>query len=273
MNNVVVHYHIFKNAGTTVDWILKKNFGELARTFDGSDPEGTVPAHYLLDFIKQFPDSKSISSHQLRLSPSLKNDNYNFIPMIFIRDPIDRAFSIYSYFRRRDDDYSFSVKARTSSMKEFLEWYFNTNNPVMRNFQVVYLTKDDFFISVDASDYNFAKERLKNIPILGVVEQMDESLVIAEQLLSTYFEKIDLSYIKQNVSPDRNGTLESRLSVGKTLVGDEIWNLLIKSNDLDLKLYNEARETVNFRKQNIDNFEAKLKNFVERCKKLQMKYS
>lgn len=44
MNNVVVHYHIFKNAGSIVDWILKKNFGELARKFDGPDPEGTVPA-------------------------------------------------------------------------------------------------------------------------------------------------------------------------------------------------------------------------------------
>ena len=86
--------------------------------------------------------------------------------------------------------YSFSIKARTSNVKEFLEWYFNTNNPVMRNFQVVYLTKDDFFVSIDISDYNFARDRIKNIPILGVVEQMDESLVIAERMLSPYFEKL-----------------------------------------------------------------------------------
>lgn len=272
MNNVIVHYHIFKNAGSTIDWILKKNFGDLARAFDGADPEGTLPNHTILDYLSKNPDSKAVSSHQLRL-PLPKSDNYNLIPILFIRHPFDRAFSVYSYFRRTGDDYIFSVKARTLDMKEFFDWYFKTDNPTMRNLQTIYLTKRDFFDKLGDTDYEFAVERMRSIPILGVVERMDESLVVAEKVLANAFSKIDCSYVMQNVSPDRSGNYLDRISLGLTRLGDTLAKQLEESNTLDISLHKEANSILNERIDMIDDFDEKLLDLRNRCKKLQNRSS
>lgn len=267
MNNIIIHYHIFKNAGSTIDWILERNFGELARKFDERDPEIALPGNTILDFLAKYPDSKSISSHQLRF-PLPKTQNNRFLPVVFIRNPIDRAFSVYSYLKRIDSDYIFAVKAKTLNIKEFFEWYFQMKNLVMRNFQVVYLTKQNFLDVADMKDYYFALEILKTIPIVGVVERMDESLVVAENTLSSYFENIDLSYIKQNVSPDRFGSLEERICFEKERIGDNLAEHLTESNRLDIALHEDANKILDDRIRLIDDFEVKLSDFRIRCKKL-----
>jgi len=81
---------------------------------------------------------------------------------------------------------------------------------------------------------------------MGVVERIDESLVIAEEELRQYFDKIDLSYIKQNISPERNGNLDERLVQGRSDIGNTLMDDLIQKNKLDSLLHEFAHEELGF---------------------------
>ena len=88
---ICLHFHIFKNAGTTIDWILKKNFGKQFVALDHKKPGEILSWKEVLSHIDGQKDVKAFSSHQIRF-PLPQSDRYNFLPMIFIREPIDRAF-------------------------------------------------------------------------------------------------------------------------------------------------------------------------------------
>ena len=64
---VCLHFHIFKNAGTTLDWILDKNFSENHLTLDDLEDRGArLQWDDVLKFLEKNPDVKAFSSHQLR---------------------------------------------------------------------------------------------------------------------------------------------------------------------------------------------------------------
>lgn len=64
---LLLHYHIFKNAGTTFDWILERNFRQDALKFDDiTKPRPTLSTEQMLQFLAIHYNAKSISSHQLR---------------------------------------------------------------------------------------------------------------------------------------------------------------------------------------------------------------
>lgn len=267
MNNMkrplIVHFHIFKNGGSTIDWILKKNFGEKAGLLDTNNPGGILSNEDISKYLIEHNDLISLSSHQLRF-PLPPSEVFNYIPIIFIRHPIDRAFSVYSHCKRSTDEYIFNEKAHNLSMKEFFEWYFNFDSCVMSDFQVVSLSRLRNYFNLTTQDLDLAIKRIEECPIIGVVDRMDESLVIAEHTLKPYFNNIDLSYIIQNVSLDRTGNMDERIRIDRLQVGKSIMEKIIDSNYYDLQLYMIANKILDKRIGHIEDFESKLANFKKR---------
>ena len=111
-------------------------------------------------------------------------------------------------------------------------------------------------------------ERIQRCSILGVVDRYDESMVVAEEFLKPFFEKIDLSYIKKHVSSNRAQNLSQRLESNRDEIGNKLMDDFIEKNSWDLKLYSCANDELDVRKRKIQDFETKLYNFQERCKKL-----
>jgi hypothetical protein len=66
-NHIIVHYHIFKNAGSTVDAILRNNFGEACGKYEGNELAAVVKPEQLLKYVLENPHLKVISSHNARL--------------------------------------------------------------------------------------------------------------------------------------------------------------------------------------------------------------
>jgi len=263
---VCIHYHIFKNAGTTIDSILEKNFFINAVRIDTEKPREVIPMHIVLDFLNKNPKIKSFSSHQIRF-PIPESKNLKLLPLIFIRHPIDRIFSIYSYNKKRSEQKNLVIQqARVSTLNEYIEWYLQRKeNFDIRNFQVIYLSKNSTKTDVGNVDLELALKRLKNCSIIGVVDRLDESLVLAEDTMKKYFTDIDLSYIPKNVSNERIGTLDEKIDQGRTQLSESLWKELLSKNELDLKIYFNANEELDYRISKINNFEEKLKNFKERC--------
>jgi len=266
-NPVFLHYHIFKNGGQTLEWILEKNFSEYAIRIDTDLTAGILSNDVLLDCLNKNQKIKSISSHQIRF-PVPESTSFHFIPIVFIRHPIDRAVSVYYFNRKRTDlDNKAIQKTKNLDLNEFLKWNLeNKKYKVLKNFQVLYFSKTNGNSDVVYVDLQLAKNRLKQCEILGVVDRFDESLVIAEESLKQNFSDIDLSYIKQNVSPNRRDKLSERLDDVKSLVEEEVFNSTEKVNELDLDLYATANMELDNRLKKIKNLDAKLEDFQKRCK-------
>jgi len=71
---VLIHFHIFKNAGTTLEDIFKKNFLNEAISMDAGKPGRILSWDEIFNyFSNNCPTVKAFSSHQIRLDCLLKH--------------------------------------------------------------------------------------------------------------------------------------------------------------------------------------------------------
>ncbi len=66
MRSVILHYHIYKNAGMSIEETLDRNFGERFCRLDTDDPNGHVTNDDLLAYLNRNAHVQAISSHQIR---------------------------------------------------------------------------------------------------------------------------------------------------------------------------------------------------------------
>jgi len=165
---VCIHFHIFKNGGTTIEWILKKNFSNNAISIDSENHRDYLYIKKIFDVLRKKTKTKSISSHQFRF-PIYDNEKFELIPIIFFRHPIDRAISIYHFQRKRTDaDRPGIIKAKELDLNGYIKWNLDAKNHMaMKNFQVLYLSNKLLTSSVDENDYKIAFQRLKESKIIG----------------------------------------------------------------------------------------------------------
>lgn len=265
--NILLHFHIFKNAGTTIDWILKKNFGFNALFVDDVDNPGKILSmNYILDTLEQHLGSKSISSHQIRF-PLPTTNKFQFFPILFIRHPIDRAFSIYHYKKKETDDSVITSNSKILSLNNFIKWLLESKQYwIIKNFQILFLSKSKWDYVFTSQDLELSKQILHTCSVIGVVDRMDESLVVAEEYLRQYFPNIDMTYVKQNVSRDTNMTLDKKIEQECKELDKDVVDALHRENHLDLNLYKEANKELDRRINTIIDFDSKLSLFKERCK-------
>lgn len=66
MRYVIVHYHIFKNGGSTIESILEREFGSGFVSLHGPEAGSTLVDSDLAEFLLVEPGVMAISSHHLR---------------------------------------------------------------------------------------------------------------------------------------------------------------------------------------------------------------
>jgi hypothetical protein len=109
---------------------------------------------------------------------------------------------------------------------------------------------------------------IRGTPLVGMIEVFDESMVLFENALRTWYPDIDLSYVIQNVGRnDERETIKKIESIKKDL-GPEIYRVLENNNDYDLMLYSEAKSLIHDRISHTGQFEYQLIDFRERCTRL-----
>ena len=65
IRNVIVHYHLFKNAGSSIEHLLKFNLGDQWLAYDSDSANGIIPSTDLEKLITDNPDKVAFSSHQI----------------------------------------------------------------------------------------------------------------------------------------------------------------------------------------------------------------
>lgn len=247
MRTIIIHYHLFKNAGTTIDRILDQRFpADTHGYIEGPHPWSTVSSRQILDYALATPSIQAISSHQARL-PLPEHPSIRFLPILFLRHPIDRFGSVYEFERRHPpEDTSPSVAvAKQGGLAAFANWTISeAGTAVCRNFQVTHLAgiqRDMRTARATHDDYLQALAHLRQLPFFGLVESFDESLDRLRGFLRPYIGNLDRLVTIENISPGRDATLAARLEHIRNELGPSLYKGLLEHNALDMLLYTEAQ--------------------------------
>lgn len=224
LQEIICFTHIFKTAGTSFSTnFISENFSENEiYHFDG----------YLNFFFKKKKGIKVIKGHSSYgvhlLFPSAK-----FKYITFLRDPVDRAISLYYFVKQEKHRNSFYQLACNMSLGDFYLL------PYMQNWQTralagfIYNHIYPHCKSQQFDDFILKKglDNLKNkYTCFGLLENYDESIDIFKK-------KLGLSKYKE--------IAYSKKTFSRPLISDldkDTLNKITEGNRLDIKLYESAKE-------------------------------
>lgn len=243
MRKLVVHFHIFKNAGSTVDHILENTFGKRWAKFDKAEPATRIDSGEFARFVDENPHLIAVSSHQLPF-PVPQVDNISLIPIVFFRHPIDRIRSVYDFERRQGLAYGPVSKgadhASRLSFVDYLRWRLDTTaNGVVHNHQTVWMNfnRKLFRYPILETDFDQVYSVVNALPFFGIVERFDDSIALLRNTLNTHDLDLELGYEVQNRTQSAGDGLDKRLELMRYKLGEGTWHELIERNSFDLRLY------------------------------------
>lgn len=263
----MLHNHLFKNAGSTIDWALQKNFGS-SFVDHRQDEEMKKGAEYLGPYLTSHKQVKALSTHHLRVPlPVLQGTELLLITMF--RHPIERVTSVYKFEKnQRGGTTPGAIHAQKLSLADYIHWRMEPGvGATIRDFHTrrMLSKKARRKEVLTSEDMRAVKKRLSEMTMVGTVERFDESMVLFEDTLKAYFPDIDLSYVAQNIGQDPTESIEKRLNELREQIGQQTYDLLIEKNQKDIELYEIAQERVQHQIDQIPNFTEKLADFKNRC--------
>lgn len=264
---IVVHNHIFKNAGSTIDWALKRNFG--AAFVDHRDDAAMKQGpRYLGKYLTDKPHIRAISSHHIRPPLPVISGAQLFTIMMF-RHPIERVTSVYNFEKRQKGASTPGAKfASSHSLSDYVVWRMRFDvPPTIRNFHIYRSIPlpVDWRRPLTEQELDLAKDFVRSVVLLGLVDRFDASMVLFEEALRPFYPDIDLTYRPQNVGQHPHVTQSERIEKLRADVGNDIFEMLCGHNAMDMDLYGLARLLFEERVARTPDFEAKLADFRRRC--------
>lgn len=245
--------HIFKNGGSTIDNVLTRNFGARALFRESPGGQQFLLSDTIIDIVANTGTDKvaSISSHHMGLPPP-RHPSINFIPLIMIREPLDRLGSMYTFYRNQKTHISHEcLLAKRETLKSFVETLSSANlDSSFSNLQCQFLL-GNYSPPKHPSGKTWTTivDNLNASPCVGLLEMFDDSMVIWEDYLRQFIPTIDLSYVKTNVSANRSSSLEERLELIHEQLGNDLVAEFKRRNQYDYRLYNlvkaKLQETIN----------------------------
>ena len=167
----------------------------------------------------------------------------------FLREPVARALSFYSYARSHSDHYLYQLLSEERlGLRTLLE---RGTTAELFNLQTRMIAgESNLDRSLDRSALERAKQNLQtNFCFVGLTEEFDASLI----LLSRTFDWSFPFYVKKNVSQKKSWPEN---------IDAQTHALLRQSNALDLELYEFAQKLFDAQLRNAgDSFEYELRRF------------
>jgi hypothetical protein len=244
MRFVLLHYHVFKNAGSTIEDILDHSFGDRFGTLETAAGSGLVSNETLIRYLDERPGLRAFSSHQVRY-PMPAAPGYLFLDICFLRDPLDRLRSFYDYFRQKPNPADpMSELANNCSLGDFVAGMVAEHSLFVRNNQVNLLACGGDSDEPNESDFELAVRRVMAASFLGVVDCFEQSAVAGQEALRCVFPELDCVRPAVNVSGGMQGTVASRTEALRAACRPEVYEELLRITELDRRLVDLARVEV-----------------------------
>lgn len=238
MRTVILHYHLFKNAGTSLDAAFKENFSEA----NGEWVTKEFPAQpiknreQLKQWIVGNPQAQCFSSHTAILPPPII-EGVKIIPVIFFRHPLDRIASVYAFEKKQGGNGFGPTLAKNTTFAGYVETRLSVlPDRQCRSFHAQRLAT--MFEEKQGDEITRAKMAVEQLPFIGMVEKYSESLIKLEALLENEgFEGVKLKPIEKNVSRGIKKSLEDKLAAIKEQLGEKLFVMLIDANVVDCAIW------------------------------------
>ena len=260
--NVLLHYHIFKNAGTTFERVLDENYGDRHIKFDGPFSFSVITQDQLSTIIQHHPTAMACSSHQIHL-PAPSAVSFKPIPVVFVRNPLLRIRSVFLFDKSRAKKAAVDVSL-SDALGGFEEWVAqklsgDKNLLQISNLQTNMLSRCYNLLPKAEEqegrvefDLQLAINHLSLVPCLGRVEYFDIDVSSFTETLA----RLDIPFVytkrkAENVSsPDHENTAEEQLQAMEQSLSKETWQKLHWLNHQDITLYEIAHDMVEKRLKN-----------------------
>lgn len=272
MRQLILHGHIFKNAGSSFDWSLQRSFADAFLDHRDDRAMRQKQDRHLRELVEARPELAAISSHHL-CYPRPEMEGIQFHPVYLLRHPIERIDSVYAFERRQKAETRGARAAKEKSFRDYVAWRMQSDVPrTIRDYQTCYVAgfhdrNPDQTVPVDWLRRSI--NHLLGVGCVGVVDRYDESMVAFEAQLTPHFPGIDLAYVPQNVTRRfgaRKG-LEARVTGVLKRLG-ELAPQVLANNACDFALYRLANQRLDQALAALDDVEARLEDFRARCKRL-----
>jgi hypothetical protein len=239
---VILHYHLFKNAGTSVDEVLQSNFGDAWGEQEFEIPRDRKSADFpfntgkVCDYLRQHPELKALSSHTALL-PVPELEGMRVFPILFIRHPIDRLKSAYLFEVSQD---SWSYGARLAKMQGFAGYLRALiHHPIdrsARNFQTYRLSMNE--PEAVGSELQRAMQVRGGRPgFVGLVEAYDASIIRLEAQLALRLDGFRTFAVHANASQSPRVGLGEKLALIRSEIGDALFADVVAANADDIALF------------------------------------
>jgi hypothetical protein len=245
MRFIALHYHVFKNAGSTLGVMLEQSFGDRLGHFDLSDRDAQLNSDRLLAYLAAHPTLTAVTSHQLRY-PKPTAPDCVFFDLCFLRDPIDRLRSMYDFFRQGEAGSDpLRRLAHAGPLEQFLSGLVEHYPHCVNNPQVTFLATDGAYRRpTGPADLDRALATLMDMSFPGVVDCFDESVVAGQYFWQPVFPDFQTAAPPANVTSRAGSTLEERLEEVRQACGWPLYRELLALNELDIELLHQARHEI-----------------------------
>ena len=243
--DVIIHYHLFKNAGSSVDHIFEREFAGRFGQIEGEHPWSVLGEAEMTAYLDANPTIACVTSHQATLYQQPPS-HLRIWPILFLRHPIDRAHSVYEYEKRQTGSTSHgSRKAKELDFDAYVRWRMSPEGgAVIKNFQAHCISgRRNPLVGKTMTDVtmrDIALTQVAALPFFGLVEQFDASIDWMQTYLEPAFPGLDYRYERVNSTAGRAKTLEERLVTVQQQLSTETHALLMHKNAIDIEIYDAA---------------------------------
>lgn len=244
MRTVVTHVHLFKNAGTSIEQALERRLGPKWAGYDGGATSSLLNVHELAAYLDERPELEAVSSHRIR--PPLRGVlGFNFLPLVFLRHPIDRIRSAYDFERQQGAETPSSIAARSRDLSSWIAFHRERRSSQVADFQTLALTSirdgDGRPAAAGLAEHrSSAQEFLASLPAFGLVEHFDESCLWINEWLKLSKPEIQLEPQHANSTSERALNVASRLDQMRNTLGPATYEQLLEENTQDIALWEWA---------------------------------
>jgi len=209
---VVLHYHLFKNAGTSLDSMLKKHFAERWVTQEFKHQKGNNTAS-VEEWIRTAPDAVAFSSHTA-VGPLPQVEGVTIVPVMLLRDPVKRIISAYKFERQQQVDNWGANLAKAEDITGYVRTRLDTKGDRQcRNFQTSRLAP---FFPGDAPEIDRALQGLEMLHACGLIglvshfDQFVDTLIARVRQIDPGFqaEAVTANVSKKGTAPEDAALLE-----------------------------------------------------------------